>query len=174
MVVDAVNSCPQFELKYPENEERQQEIARGFRNKSRVGFSCCAGAIDGLLIWTHKPSKQQCDLTKQGQKKYFCGRKNKYGLNMQGVCDHNGRFLDVSIMYGGSSSDLLAFEASDLHSKLKNHLLFAPGLGSFGENAYINSSFLATPYPGHTTQKEDNYNFFTHNFVLYPNVALED
>ena len=160
MVVDAVNSCPQFELKYPENEERQQEIARGFRNKSRVGFSCCAGAIDGLLIWTHKPSKQQCDLTKQGQKKYFCGRKNKYGLNMQGVCDHNGRFLDVSIMHGGSSSDLLAFEASDLHSKLKNQSLLAPGLCLFGDNAYINSSFMATPYPGHITQEEDNYNFF--------------
>jgi hypothetical protein len=79
---------------------------------------------------------------------------------MQAVCDHVGCFLDVSIMYGGSSSDLLAFEASELHNKLKNHVILAPGLCLFGDNAYINSSFMATPYPGRITPAQDNYNFF--------------
>ena len=160
MVTDAVNHCQQFELQYPEDEAKQLEIARGFERKSRAGFSCCAGAIDGLLIWIHKPSKKQCEITRQGQKKYFCGRKSKYGLNMQAVCDHNGKFLDVSIMYGGSSSDLLAFEASDLYHKLKNHSLLAPGLCLFGDNAYINTPFMATPYPGRINRHQDDYNFF--------------
>jgi hypothetical protein len=25
---------------------------------SRAGFKCCAGAIDGILIWIHKPSQK--------------------------------------------------------------------------------------------------------------------
>lgn len=92
--------------------------------------------------------------------KYFCGRKHKYGLNMQAVCDHNGRFLDVSIMYGGASSDILAFEASALYGKLKHDSLLAPGLCLFGDNAYLNSSFMATPYAGKVTKEQDAYNYY--------------
>lgn len=160
MVVDAVNTCSAFQLRYPSCQQRQREIAQGFLKKSKAGFSCCAGAIDGLLIWINKPSKAQCEVTNQGQKKFYCGRKNKYGLNMQAVCDHHGRFLDVSIVYGGSSSDLLAFEASELYGRLKNDQVLAPGLCLFGDNAYVNSSFMATPYSGHITKEQDAYNFY--------------
>lgn len=160
MVVDAVNMCPELQLSYPTTEEKQREIAAGFESKSRACFNCCAGAIDGLLIWINKPSKEQCEITDQGQTKFYCGRKNKYGLNMQAVCDHQGRFLDVSIVYGGASSDLLAFEASEIYGKLKNDNLLAPGLCLFGDNACVNSPFMATPYPGNINRERDNYNFF--------------
>ena len=162
MVIEAVNTCPQFELRYPANVETQHDIAQGFKRKSHAGFDCCAGAIDGLLIWITKPSKKQCTVSRQGQTKYFCGRKSKYGLNMQAVVDYNARFLDVSIMYGGASSDLLAFEASQLHGDLKDGSLLAPGLCLFGDNAYVNTPFMATPYPatGNFTRERDAYNFY--------------
>jgi hypothetical protein len=57
------------------------------------------------------------------QKKYLCGRKHKFGLNCQAVCDARGRFLDMSITYGGSSSDCLAFEDSNLHKRLEDGLV---------------------------------------------------
>ena len=44
--------------------------------------------------------------------KKICSRKNKFWLNCQVVADPRGQFLDVSIRYGGSSSDCLSFEAS--------------------------------------------------------------
>lgn len=160
MVVDAVRVCPELQIRYPESYDDQWRIAEGYQRKSRAGFNCCAGAIDGLLVWINKPTIQQCEESGSGQMKFFCGRKNKYALNMQAVCDHNSRFLDVSILYGGASSDLVAFEASKIYDDLQNKSLLAPTLCIFGDNAYINSSFMATPYPGNVTAEQDAYNFF--------------
>ena len=91
--------------------------------------------------------------------KIFFGRKHKFGLNCQAVADCRGRFLDMSIRYPGSTSDCLAFESSDLYGRLSNGLL-AEGLCLFGDNAYLNSPFLATPYPNVSSGYKDAYNFF--------------
>ena len=77
----------------------------------------------------------------------MCGRKKKFGLNCQAVCDVRGRILDISIIYPGSTSDCLAFEGMSLFRDLEGGLL-APGLCLFGDNAYLNSSYMATPYSG--------------------------
>lgn len=50
--------------------------------------------------------------------KYFCERKHKCSLNCQAVCDVNGRFFDISMTYGGSSSNCLAFENGYLKNSL--------------------------------------------------------
>ena len=163
IVVESVNSLSSFHISYPSAHEKQESIAKGFRDASKVKFDCCAGAIDGILIWMHKPSMKQADKAGVGQKKFLCGRKHKFGLNCQAVCDVRGRILDMSITYGGSSSDCLAFEASDLYKRLENGLLRS-GLVLFGDNAYLNSNVMATPYPNVAgIEKErikDNYNFY--------------
>ncbi len=38
--------------------------------------------------------------------------------------------------------------------------LLAPGLVLFGDNAYINSSFMATPFPNVSAGCKDDYNFY--------------
>ena len=79
---------------------------------------------------------------------------------MQGTCDYKGRFLDVSIGHPGSTSDFLAFDTSILKHRLENGLL-APGLVILGDNAYCNSSYLATPFKNVKVRgDEDNYNFY--------------
>jgi hypothetical protein len=167
LVIDAVNTCQQLQIGYPESRYEQRKIARGFQSKSKADIPYCAGAIDGLLIWINKPTIAQCKLSNVGQTKYYCGRKFMYGLNMQAVCDHHTRFLDVSSMYGGSSSDLLAFERTDLYKQLHNESILAPGLCLFGDNAYINTSYMATPYPGTAISPEkDVYNFFHSNLRI--------
>jgi hypothetical protein len=48
-------------------------------------------------------------------KKFFCGHKKQFGLNMQGTCDADGQFLDVSICHpAGVTSYFLAFSTSPL------------------------------------------------------------
>ena len=78
---------------------------------------------------------------------------------MQAVSDRRGRILDMSINYGGSSSDCLAFEASDLFSRLEDGLL-AENMVLFGDNAYLNSKYMATPFPNVSAGGEDIYNFY--------------
>jgi hypothetical protein len=58
---------------------------------------------------------------------------------------------------------MMAFEANDLYARLEKGLL-EDGLVLFGDNAYLNSAFMATPYSnvsGNPNKKsEDNYNFY--------------
>ena len=77
-VVDAVNKTASLDIKFPSSHEEQRQLALEFKAKSRIGLQNCVGAIDGLLIWIHKPSK--VDILNNigfGPKKFFCGRKKK-------------------------------------------------------------------------------------------------
>ena len=85
-VVDAINTHPSFTIAYPHDHDVQHSIAEGFRQVSSANFKCCAGAIDGILIWTHKPPEKDCTTSGCGTGKFYCGRKKKFGLNCQAAC----------------------------------------------------------------------------------------
>ena len=137
---------------------RTKKIANDFRKASGAGFDCCAGVIDGLLIWVHKPSQKCCCRAGCQDGKFFCGRKKKFGLNFQRVLYCCGQFLDISIKFPASTSDLFAFEGMSLFDRLQNGLL-DKGLLLFGNNAYLNLIYMATPYLSADTNK-NTYNFF--------------
>jgi hypothetical protein len=164
-VVDAVNACPEFAFGYPSDHSEQQKIADGFAAVSRGIFNCCAGAIDGILVWMERPSPKHCELSGCGAKKFFCGRKKKFGLNMQATCDHHKRFLDIYLKHPASTSDYLSFCSSPLFCKLEEAGFMKPGLCIFGDNAYCNTPYMATPYKGAAVKdgSKDAYNFFHSN-----------
>jgi hypothetical protein len=118
-VVDAVNKCPELAFGYPESHEKQRELALAFKAKSAAGIDCCAGAVDGMLLWIERPTAADCERAHCGPKKFYCGRKHKFGLNMQATCDAEGKFLDVSIAHPASTSDFLAFSTSSLQKKIE-------------------------------------------------------
>ena len=159
-VVESVNKYKPFDIQYPKDHAKQQEIAREFEAVSGVRFNNCAGAIDGVIIWISKPSEKDATEAETARQKLFCARKNKFGLNMQAVSDVRGRILDMSIKLGGASSDCLAFEASDLFQNLESGGLLQDGLVLLGDNAYINSPYMATPFPNVSRGAEDIYNFY--------------
>ena len=93
-------------------------------------------------------------------KEFFCGRKGNIGLNCQAVSDVRGRFLDISIGLPGASSDCIAFEGSDLYERLEGWIL-KNGLVLFGDNAYINTRYMTTPFPNVSSGSKDDYTFFS-------------
>ncbi len=159
-VVEAIGRHPEFAINYPTDYEKQKEIAKAFRAKSEVKFKNCAGAVDGVLIWIHRPTERDCTAAHCDPAKFFCARKRKFALNCQAVSDCRGRILDISIRCPGSSSDLYAFEMSTLYQKLQNENFLAPGLCIFGDNAYVNTPYMATPYPNVSGGDKDSYNFY--------------
>jgi hypothetical protein len=159
-VVDAANRHPDFKLEYPASAQQQASIAAEFLSKSAAGFDCCAGAIDGILIWIHCPTEKECKKLGVASGKFFCARKNKFGLNCQAVSDARGRILDISIVFPGTTSDVLSFEGSTLFQRLEAGLL-SPDLCLFGDNAYLNTTYMATPYAGVSLDvQRDAYNFY--------------
>ena len=146
-VVEAINQHEQLAIRFPTNHDEQKELAWQLQEKLDADFDCCVGAVDGILIWIQQPSDADANVSECGTKKFWCGRKHKFGLNCQAICDAKGKFLDISVLFPASTSDVLAFESSTIYSALMGGLL-APGLCLFGDNAYINTSFMATPFSG--------------------------
>ena len=166
-VVHAIHEAPEMKIEFPRTHEEQSLVADGFRVKSEIGINNCVGSIDGILIWIHKPGKNDVKAIKFGPAKFFCGRKKKFGLNMQAVCDAEGRFLDVEIGYPGSTSDFFAFEQSELKSLIERDGFLRPGLCLFGDNAYVNSPYMCVPFRNVATiansdefRAKDGFNFF--------------
>jgi len=159
-VLDAVNKCPLLDICYPTDHNTQRKIAADFKRRSQAGFDCCAGAIDGMLVWTEKPTEASCKRADCGVKKFFCGRKKKFGVSLQGVCDAECRFLDISIGHPGSTSDYLAFRTSSLCHKLETEGFLADDVCLFGDNAYVTNGYMSTPYKNIRSGNRDDYNFY--------------
>ena len=160
-VLQAVNACKELAIEFPEDHGKQQEIADGFRKKSKADIGNCVGCTDGMLVWLLCVTEKECNKVGVGSKKFFCGRKKRYGLNLQATCDHEKRFTNISISFPAATSDFLSFETSLFKMKLERPGFLAPGLCLFGDNAYINTPFMATPYTNVRVQDpRDAYNFF--------------
>jgi len=162
-VVDAINATKQLDIVFPTDHAEQLKLAQEFQDKSDIDIPCCVGAIDGILIWIHKPSDDDCAAMGIGPTKFFCGRKKKFGVNMQAICDAKRRFLWVDIRFPGTTSDYFAFTQSDLFRKLEeDEMLLYPGLCLFGDNAYVNAPYMCVPFTNvhGSGNTQDAYNFF--------------
>lgn len=107
-VVDCINRHDGLKFYFPSHDQ-QMEISEGFKEKSGASFNWLIGAIDGLLIWITKPSKKCCEQAKCGEKHFLCSRKDKFGFNLQAICDHKLRFTWIDIRWPGSTSDYMAW-----------------------------------------------------------------
>ncbi len=62
-----------------------------------------------------------------------------------------------------------------MHTRLENGLL-ADGLVLFGDNAYLNTNYMATPYPNiagrDQDRSKDNYNFYHSQVSFSCNLCL--
>jgi hypothetical protein len=106
-------------------------------------------------------------------KDFFCGRKGKFGLNCQAVSNVHGRILDISIGSLGASSDCIAFEGSDLYERLEGGLL-KNGLVLYGDNAFINTRYMVTPFLNLLSGCKDDYNFFSLSCASMSSAPLDN
>lgn len=160
-VIDAINQTDELKYSFPTHDE-QDEIAAGFKLKSGASFGNVIGAIDGIVIATLMPCLAVCRYLKCGQKSFRCHRKDKFGLNMQAICDHKLRFTWVEIKWPAATSDYLAWVTSSLCIMLEDSLqcIIKPGYTLVGDNAYVKKPYMATPLKGIRGRYEDAYNFY--------------
>ena len=60
----SVSACSSLRLQFPQTHEKQQEAAREFYKISKAGFETCVGALYGVLIWTERPTEEDCRIAK--------------------------------------------------------------------------------------------------------------
>jgi hypothetical protein len=166
-VINAVNKCPHMTFnqegaQFPSHEE-QRIIAQGFFKRSAAEFGTCCGAIDGMLVWTNQPSQADCIDVGIGERSFHCSRKDKFGMILMAICDHNCKFRWADITHPGIASDLTSWLTSPLGIALEesNQNIIAPGFCLFGDNAFVENQYMSVPIPGKViTSEEDAYNFY--------------
>ena len=171
-IVDAVLATEALDISFPVDHREQRRIAAEFKACSKAGFDCCAGPIDGMLVWVECPSLECCEIAQCGRKKFFCARKNKFGVGFQGVCNAHSRFLDVSIGHPATTSNYLGFTTSSIYYKVQQKGFLANGLCLFGDSAYVNTEYMATPFKNVSSGPKDDCNFY-HSQVIYGQLARQ-
>ena len=79
---------------------------------------------------------------------------------MQAACDAHRRFLWISIITPGTTSDYLSYVTADFIKEMKEPGKLLPGHVFVGDNAYIKSVEMATPIKNASPGLEDDYNFY--------------
>ena len=113
-----------------------------------------AGAQDGWLCCTDAPF----DVDNIGD--YFSGHYQRYGLNIQAICDANLRFIFVAIAAPGRTNDARAFCRL---TGLRRWLATVPNeFFLHGDNAYVLDNNFLIPFSGARKSPpfNDSYNFF--------------
>ena len=159
-VVHATNVCTLLQFSFPTTSAQCESIASEFSHRSKAGFRNCIGCIDGMLVWTEKPSKKQCMEVGVDDGKFYCGRKGKFGLNLQAVCNARPRFTYILLQHPASASDYLAFITSSLYGQLMEGEGIPQGYCLYGDNAYVNESYMAVPFQATVNGPKDSYNFY--------------
>jgi len=72
-------------------------------------------------------------------KNFYCERKEKYGINLQAICDHNLKFTWIDITYPGSAADYIAWITTKLCRDLENNCseMLLPSCTLIGDSAYV-------------------------------------
>ncbi|KAK4872953.1 hypothetical protein RN001_014982 [Aquatica leii] len=143
-----VEMLPQH-IVWPNNHDSAIET---FTHRSG-GFPGIIGAIDGCHIKIKQPINNAHD---------YYNRHHYHSIILQGVTDHQLKFIDVFIGLPGRMHDARVFRNSDIYRKLTNqeNPLLPEAIHLLGDSAYPLMTNLMTPFRdnGHLTARESRYN----------------
>ena len=115
----------------------------------------CVGAIDGLLIRTRAPYRNE-----HSDGAAFKNRKKCFGILAMGVADVQGKFLSFAVGASGSTHDSIALELSTLGAWLKGGDL-PEDFFLIGDDAFACTRQLLCPWPGRGIGADkDAFNYF--------------
>ncbi|XP_033731089.1 putative nuclease HARBI1 [Pecten maximus] len=132
-------------IKWPTTEECQKGKRKFF---AIAGFPSIIGAVDGTHIRIQAPHTDEPS---------YVNRKGYHSINVQGVCDADGKFLGINASWPGCTHDAHIFRTSQVcqhmetNQNLENVLL--------GDSGYPCRPFLLTPYLNANCPAQRNYNY---------------
>ena len=151
------NKHQSLSISLPVTECERQKMADEWHQRSGAFgiYFGMLGAIDGWLCTIEKPN----DVPNPSE--YFSGHYQKFGFNVQAICDANLRFIHFAVAGKGSTNDARAFRKMTV---LRQWLENLKELGFFliGDNAYPLMNTLLIPFSGVEAHDywKDIYNFY--------------
>jgi hypothetical protein len=98
----AICQCKALDIVFPAGVNKCARLAAGFRYLSaEESIGNCVGVVDGYLLSIETPSKEEAGNVAS----YFSGHYQKYGINVQAMCDSRCVFRYFAISAPGSFND---------------------------------------------------------------------
>jgi hypothetical protein len=132
-VIIAILSLKRILVKWPTGENKQNTL-EGFKNIG--GMENVIGAIDGShVVLANAPLKQP---------ETYWNRKKRYSIQLQGIVDYRGIFIDYEIGWPGSVHDAKVYKNSYFYHNVSKIIKGEEYL--LGDSAYPISTFLIKPF----------------------------
>ncbi|XP_052085077.1 putative nuclease HARBI1 [Mytilus californianus] len=148
-VSSALCNISQDFIQWPETQQQKNKIRDGFYDVAH--FPGVVGTIDGTHVRIQAPS---------GDNEYaFVNRKGFHSINVQGVCDHTGKFLNVVANWPGSCHDSFIFKTSNLGRYMETrHRGYDMDGVLLGDSGYPCKRYIVTPYLRPNSESQVRYN----------------
>jgi hypothetical protein len=152
----AIVKAPELSIKWPKTGQEIRDAISGFTSISDNGvISNCAGVGDGFLLRIRVPNKKEVGNVRS----FFSGHYQCYGINIQAVCDHNSRFIYISMAAPGVSKDRDAAKQCGLTELVEG---LPRGVCCIVDAAYEPTEHMVPVYQGVDKRRPtyDNFNFY--------------
>ncbi|XP_067625452.1 putative nuclease HARBI1 [Eurosta solidaginis] len=137
---------PDF-IVFPSNSSETVGIKHGFH--SRYTIPNVVGIMDCFHIRLSKIDVSQ-------EKAYKC-RHGNLAINVQVICDHNSRFIDVNPRASGGTSDIFVWNRSHIKGVMKNLFVKEPAW-LIADRGYKLDDILINPYRNPNSSSEQRLN----------------
>ena len=142
-VADALlHHTDQF-IKFPTGDDVEEQKTKFY---SMARFPGVLGCIDGTHVPIQRPTEDE---------ENFINRKGWYSINVQTICDSEGKFYDIVAKWPGATHDARVLRDSSVYQKFERGELNGMILGDSG---YPNRSWLVTPFASPTTPAQCRFN----------------
>jgi hypothetical protein len=156
--IDAVNSAPELDIKFPQNPDEWRAVNEGFRKRSFNDIMGGAvGAVDGFFQRCNRPTTKETNNVVS----YYSGHYESYGVNCLAAVRADLQFTYFGIISPGSTNDVVSYSlAASLKEMIENLPL---GLYFLADAAFPLGERLLTPFVGsqrHINPYNDSFNFY--------------
>ncbi|CAC5400558.1 HARBI1 [Mytilus coruscus] len=134
-------------IKWPCTPDKLNATKNGFYEKT--GFPNVIGCVDGTHVRIQAPEDDEPS---------FVNRKGFHSVNVQGICDQNCLFTNVSANWPGSCHDAHVFKTSAVGIHLQDQYTSIEQGVVLGDSGYPCRPFLLTPFRQPREQREHNFN----------------
>lgn len=109
-------------------------------------FPGVIGCVDGTHVWIISPHLNEAD---------YVNRKGYHSLNVQVICDHKGKWINIVVRWPGSAHDSRVLRSSRVWD-----IMEARGIRGciLGDSGYPCRNWLMTPLLNPQTRAERTYN----------------
>ncbi|XP_071155445.1 putative nuclease HARBI1 [Mytilus edulis] len=134
-------------ISFPTSKADIDEVKLGFHEQAN--FPHVVGCIDGTHVRIQRPTEDE---------PAYVNRKNFSSINVQAVCNHEGKFTQITADWPGSVHDSHIFKTSSICKHLEeNHKGLVDGV-LLGDSGYMCRPFLLTPYNNPQEPHQERFN----------------